>query len=385
MTMRLDDQAPPATAPTPRSDRLLSIDALRGFDMLCIVGGDRLVLAWAAWSGSVTASDVARQFEHVDWEGFRFYDLIFPLFLFLVGAVLPFSLSKAAEQGKGAVSRRIGRRVLLLFALGLICNGVLQFDWENLRVTGVLQRIAICYGIAAVIVMNTSPRTQLLAGATILLGYWALLAGVAPPGGTAGDFTKEGNLAGWVDRHYLPGKILAPYYGFGDNEGLLSTIPAVATVLMGALSGAWLRSGRHNPRQKTIGLLLAGILSVGVGSLWGAWFPIIKNLLTSSFVLVAGGWSLILLAAFYSLIDVLRWRRWAFVLVVVGVNAITIYVVPRFLDFDRIARFFLGGVYTLSDRLIPGDFLPVAAATGTLLVQWLFLLYLYKRRLFLRV
>ncbi|MEW4571265.1 DUF5009 domain-containing protein [Tautonia sp. JC769] len=381
----LDPQAPPATAPTPRSDRLLSIDALRGLDMLCIVGGDRLVLAWAAWSGSATASNVARQFEHVDWEGFRFYDLIFPLFLFLVGAVLPFSLSKAAEQGKGAVSRRIGRRVLLLFALGLLCNGVLQFDWEGLRVTGVLQRIAICYGIAAVIVMNTSPRTQVLAGAAILLGYWALLAGVAPPGGTAGDFTKEGNLAGWVDRHYLPGKILEPYYGFGDNEGLLSTIPAVATALMGALSGAWLRSGRHSPRQKALGLLLAGILGVGVGTLWGTTFPIIKNLWTSSFVLVAGGWSLILLALFYTLIDVLRWRRWAFVLVVVGVNAITIYVVPRFLDFDRIARFFLGGVYTLSDRLIPGDFLPVAAAAGTLLAQWLFLFYLYKRRLFLRV
>jgi predicted acyltransferase len=228
-------------------------------------------------------------------------------------------------------------------------------------------------------------RTQRLICAAILLGYWALLAGVAPPGGTAGDFTKEGNLAGWVDRHYLPGKILEPYYGFGDNEGLLSTIPAVATVLIGAISGAWLRSGRHTSWQKALGLLLAGILSVLVGTLWGAWFPIIKNLWTSSFVLVAGGWSLILLAAFYTLIDVLQWRRWAFVLVVVGVNAITIYVVPRFLDFDQIARFFLGGVVTLSDRLIPGNFLPVATAIGTLLVQWLFLLYLYKRRLFLRV
>lgn len=380
----IDTQAPPATAPTPRSNRILSIDALRGFDMLCIVGGDRLVLAWAAWSGSATASNLARQFEHVDWEGFRFYDLIFPLFLFLVGAVLPFSLSKAAEQGKGAVSRRIGRRVLLLFALGLLCNGVLQFDWQNLRITGVLQRIAICYGIAALIVMNTSLRSQVIAFAAILLGYWALLAGVAPPGGTAGDFTKEGNLAGWVDRHYLPGKILEPYYGFGDNEGLLSTIPAVATVLLGALSGAWLRSSR-SPWEKTFGLAMAGGLALIVGQFWGQWFPIIKNLWTSSFVLVAGGWSLILLAAFYAVIDVLQWRRWAFVLVVVGVNAITIYVVPRFLDFDRMARFFLGGISTLADRLIPGDFLPVATAIGVLVAQWLFLLYLYKRRIFLRV
>ena len=380
----LDSQASPATAPSPPSDRILSIDALRGFDMLCIVGLDRLVLAWAAWSGSATASTLATQFQHVDWEGFRFYDLIFPLFLFLVGTVLPFSLAKAAEQGKGAVSRRIGRRVVLLFALGLLCNGVLQFDWENLRITGVLQRIAVCYGIAALIVFNSSARGQFLTLAAILLGYWALLAGVAPPGGTAGDFSKEGNLAGWVDRHYLPGKILEPYYGFGDNEGLLSTIPAVGTVLLGSLAGAWLRSDRC-PREKVVGLVAAGLSALLVGTLWGPWFPIIKNLWTSSFVLVAGGWSLILLAAFYTVIDVWKWRRWAFVLVVVGVNAITIYVVPRFLDFDRFARFFLGGLYTLSDRLIPGDFLPVATAIGVLIAQWLFLLFLYKRRLFLRV
>ena len=380
----LDTQAPPATAPIPRSDRLLSIDALRGFDMLCIVGGDRLVLAWAAWSGSATAETLAQQFEHIEWEGFRFYDLIFPLFLFLVGAVLPFSLSKAAEQGKGAVSQRIARRVILLFALGLLCNGVLQFDWENLRLTGVLQRIAVCYGVAALIVMTTSLRVQVIIIAVILLGYWALLAGVAPPGGIAGDFSKEGNLAGWVDRHYLPGKILEPYYGFGDNEGLLSTIPAVATVLLGALSGTWLRSGRR-PWVKVLGLLWVGLAALIIGNVWGQWFPIIKNLWTSSFVLVAGGWSLIVLAAFYAVIDVLRWRRWAFVLVVVGVNAITIYVVPRFLDFDQIAQFFLGGVFTLSDRLVPGNFAPVSAAIGSLIVQWLFLFYLYKKQLFLRV
>lgn len=380
----LDDQAAPSTAPIPRPDRLFSIDALRGLDMLCIVGGDRLMRAWASWSGSPTSSRVAGQFEHVDWEGFRFYDLIFPLFLFLVGAVLPFSMSKAGDRGRGAASRRIGRRVLLLFALGLMCNGALQFDWETLRVAGVLQRIAVCYGIAALIVLNTSPRGQLIALATILLGYWALLAGVAPPGGTAGDFSKEGNLVGWFDRHYLPGKILEPYYGFGDNEGLLSTIPSVGTVLLGGLAGGLLRSGR-SPWRKVLLLVASGAAALTVGELWSSTFPIIKNLWTSSFVLVAGGWSLLLLASFYAVIDVLRWRRWAFVFVVVGVNAITIYVVPRFLDFDRIARFFLGGVFSLSDRLIPGDFLPVASAIGALVVKWLFLLYLYKRRLFLRV
>ncbi|RUL84942.1 acyltransferase family protein [Tautonia sociabilis] len=380
----LDEQAPPTARPAPAGDRLLSIDALRGADMLMIVGVDRLVRAWAEWSGSPRSAQLASQFEHVEWEGFRFYDLIFPLFLFLVGAVLPFSLGKASERGRGAAYRRVGRRVVLLFALGLLCNGVLRFDWDNLRVAGVLQRIAVCYGIAAVIVMNAPWRSQAAITAAILLGYWALLAGVAPPGGSAGDYSREGNLAGWIDRHYLPGKILEPYYGFGDNEGLLSTIPAVATVLLGALAGSWLRSGR-GPWEKAAGLAAAGAAALLAGGVWGQWFPIIKNLWTSSFVLVAGGWSLLLLSAFYAVIDVLRWRRWAFPLAVVGANAITIYVVPRFLDFDTFADFFLGGLYLLSDRWVAGDFSPVAAAAGALLAKWLFLYYLYKRRLFLRV
>lgn len=380
----LDDQALPATSPPPATGRILSIDALRGFDMLMIVGVDRLVLAWSQWSGTPRASAIAEQFEHVEWEGFRFYDLIFPLFLFLVGAVLPFSMGKLEGQGRGAAYRRVARRVVLLFALGLLCNNVLQFDWDDLRVAGVLQRIAVCYGAAAVIVLNASARGQLVATSAILLGYWAMLAGIAPPGGEPGDFSREGNLAGWVDRHYLPGKILEPYYGYGDNEGLLSTIPAVATTLLGALAGAWLRSAR-GPWQKAAGLAASGAASLALGTAWGSWFPVIKNLWTSSFVLVAGGWSLLLLALFYTAIDAIGWRRWAFPLVVVGVNAITIYVVPRFLDFDRLSRFFLGGVYELSDRWIAGDFTPVASAIGVLIAKWLFLYYLYRRRIFLRV
>ena len=378
----------PGPDPTPTSaaapGRVLAIDALRGFDMLWIVGGDRLVHAWAKWSGDDVSARVAGQFEHVEWEGFRFYDLIFPLFLFLVGAVLPFSLAKARERGRGAALARIARRTALLFALGLLCNNVLQFQWDELRVAGVLQRIAICYGITAAIVMIASTRVQAILLPAILLGYWALLALVAPPGGEAGDYSIEGNLGGWVDRHYLPGDIKEAYYGFGDNEGLLSTIPAVGTTLLGALAGAWLRSARP-PGQKAAGLAYAGAASLAVGWAWAMAFPVIKNLWTSSFVLVAGGWSLLLLAGFYAVIDVAGWRRWAFPLAVVGANAITIYVVPRFIDFDKIAQFFLGGVYAISDRLVSGDFTPVAAAIGALIAKWLFLYYLYKRRIFLRV
>ncbi|MDR3639350.1 MAG: DUF5009 domain-containing protein [Isosphaeraceae bacterium] len=367
-----------------KGDRLLSIDALRGFDMFWIVGGDQLARALAAWSRSGAGRAVGQQFHHAEWQGFRFYDLIFPLFLFLVGTVLPFSLAKYQAQSRGAVYGRIARRTALLFALGLICNGALQLEWSNLRVAGVLQRIAICYGIAAVISLNASTRTLVLIASALLLGYWVVLDQVAAPGGMPGDYTPAGNLVGWVDRHYLPGKIMKAYYGHGDNEGLLSTVPAVVTALLGVLAGRWLRSDRQ-PWTKVAGLAGAGLLALGLGAVWGERFPVIKILWTSSFVLVAGGFSLLLLAAFYAVIDVLRWRRWAFFFVVIGANAITIYVVPRFVDFRKMAQFFLGGLYRLAGEHVSADFQSVLMAAGILAAEWLFLLYLYRNRIFLRV
>jgi predicted acyltransferase len=365
----------------PPAGRLESIDALRGFDMFWIISGDALVKAWARWAGWPPPAVVERQLEHAPWDGFRFYDLIFPLFLFLVGVVIPFSHARLRERGasRAAIYWRVLRRTALLFALGLLCNGVLQLDWGNLRVAGVLQRIAVCYCCAALIALHTGPRGQALLVAALLLGYWALLALVPAPGGTPGDYSAEGNLAGYLDRHYLPGKILTKYYGFGDNEGLLSTIPAVATALLGALAAAWLRSGRP-AAARLLGLALAGGGCLLAGAAWGAVFPVIKNLWTSSFVLVAAGWSLLLLAGFHGVIDVLGFRRWAFFFTVIGANAITIYVVPRFLDFPKVARFFLGGLIRHS-----GSFAPVVLAAGILTAEWLFLLYLYRRRLFLRV
>jgi predicted acyltransferase len=368
----------------PPAGRLRSIDALRGFDMFWIIGGDRLARALGTWVGTPAGHAVRDQMEHVEWAGFRFYDLIFPLFLFLVGVVLPFSLDKLRARGTAAAYGRVARRTALLFALGLLCNGVLQFDWSHLRVAGVLQRIALCYGIAALIVLNTRTRGQVITLIAILLGYWALLATVAASGGRPGDYTKEGNLAGWVDRHYLPGRIVAAYYGYGDNEGLLSTIPAVGTTLLGALAGRWLRTGR-GPWAKVAGLAAAGLAALAVGAAWDRSFPVIKNLWTSSFVLVAGGFSLLLLALFYAVIDVLRFRRWAFFFTVIGANAITIYVVPRFVDFDKIDRFFLGGLYRLAAQYGGEDARQVLAAVGFLAAEWLFLLYLYRRGHFLRV
>ena len=373
------DTAPAQNSPK-SPPRLLSIDALRGFDMFWIIGGDALVVALAKWADWPFKARVEEQLEHVEWDGFHFYDLIFPLFLFVVGAVLPFSLTAHQQKGQSTLSiyGRIFRRTLLLFALGLVYNNVLQLEFKELRIAGVLQRIAICYALAALIVLHVGWRGQAFVTAAILLGYWALLAFVAPPGGQAGDFTKEGNLAGFVDRNFLPGKIYDEYYKYGDNEGLLSTIPAVATALLGALAGQWLRSSASAGR-KVIGLIGAGAVCLAVGYGWGFFLPIIKNIWTSSFVLFAGGWSLLLLAFFYGVIDAIGFRWWAFFFIVIGSNAIFIYIAPRIVDFEYTAHALFGGLVRRSST-----FEPVAVLLSVLAVKWLILLFLYRKRWFLR-
>lgn len=358
--------------------RILSIDALRGFDMFWIIGGGSFFEVLLGLTGWSIAPSLTTQLEHVEWEGFRFYDLIFPMFLFLVGCVLPYSLDKHRNSPK-AVYVRILRRTLTLVLLGIVCNGLLDFQFSELRVAGVLQRIGICYGLAALICVHVGIRGQVIALVSILLGYWAIMAWVPVPGGVAGDFTAQGNLCGYLDRNFLPGKIKKEYYGFGDNEGLLSTLPAVGTALLGSLAGAWLKSGAR-PWWKVIGLAAAGLSSLAIGQAWGMSFPIIKILWTSSFVLVAGGWSLLLLSLFYMLIDVIGWRSWAFFWIVIGANAITIYVVPRFVDFEKMAAFFLTGVSESS-----GNLNTLILVTGALAAKWLFLWFLYRQRIYLRL
>ncbi len=372
---------PPSAAPTKTGERLVSIDALRGFDMFWIMGADKLARTLCDWWGTPEAKQFGEQFEHVQWEGFHFYDLIFPLFIFVVGAVIPFSLSKyrVGDRAGAAVYFRIVRRVAFLFLLGLLFNNLLQFPpLDQFRVMGVLQRIALCYGAASILYLLLGTRGRGILFVAILLGYWGLFALVpSPTSHTKGDYTRETNLAGYIDTHYLPGK---PYTVYGDNEGLLSTIPAIATALLGVFAGEWLRSVRSG-WAKVGGLLLAGLICLGIGYGWGKFFPIIKILWTSSYVLVVGGWSLILLGLFYAIIDVLKLRAWAFPFVVIGMNAITIYFLPKIIDFQDISVFFLGGLAKLAGN--PAGVALVVA--GMLLVKWLLLLYLYRRRIFLRL
>lgn len=375
------------------AERLVSIDALRGFDMFWIVGGEGLAEAIANWLGGPTKTFVQEQLTHAEWEGFHFYDLIFPLFLFLVGVVLPFSLGKLRDQGRAGakVYGRVIRRTILLFFLGLVYYGFLQFNPpDQQRYVGVLQRIALAYFFAALLYLNTRVRGQVFALVVILAGYWALLAFVAPPDSFAGDFSKEHNLSGWVDRHYLPGKIFKGYYEFGDNEGLLSTIPALGTALLGVLAGELLRS-RRSKWLKLLGLLMAGGVCLGLGYAWcykvpsPYRFPIIKNIWTSSFVLWAGGWSLVLLALFYLVIDILRLRSWAFFFVVIGMNAITVYMAERILNFSQLSRFFFEGIGKLAGACLGAPAHEVVVAAGAVALAWLFVYHLYRQKLFLRV
>jgi predicted acyltransferase len=227
--------------------------------------------------------------------------------------------------------------------------------------------------------MNTSIRGQTIIFGGLLVAYWLIMWLVPVPGFPHSAWaTPEGNLAGYIDRHVIPFRTCC--YPFGDNEGVISNLPAVATALLGVLTGHWLRSGKYTPHRKAGGLAVAGVASLGVAWLWSFHFPIIKNIWSSSFVLWAGGWSLLLAALFYWLIDVRGYQRWAFYFKVIGMNSITIYLVDRFFDFGTITKVFLHGIMPVF-----GHIQPVVWSCCVVFTAWLFLYFLYRQKIFLRV
>ncbi|HTS69394.1 MAG TPA: DUF5009 domain-containing protein [Terriglobia bacterium] len=371
-------------APQPQTftqKRVASIDALRGFDMFWIAGGERIIHAlYKVWPcGATRVLDT--QFEHVQWEGFHAYDLIFPLFVFVVGAVLPFSITRRMEEGanRGQLFRHIVQRFLILFLFGLIYGGLLDFNLQHLRIPGVLQRIALAYLFAGLVMMLTGVRGQAIVCGGILIVYWLAVWLIPVPGFPHSAWASmQGSLPGYIDRLVIPFRTCC--YPFGDNEGVISTLPAISTCLMGVLAGHWLRSGKYTPNRKALGLVLAGVASLIVGRLWSLQFPIIKNIWSSTFVLWAGGWSLLLLALFYWIIDVKGHQRWAFFFKVIGMNAITIYLVDRFFDFGIITDVFLHGL-----RPHMGQIEPLIWSCSVVFTMWLFLYFLYRQKIFLRV
>jgi predicted acyltransferase len=345
--------------------------------MFWIIGGGTFFANIAQVYSNPVTDTIRQQLEHVKWEGFRFEDLIFPLFLFIVGVVLPFSITSRLERGhsRAAIYLHIIKRSVVIVLLGLIYNELLRFDWQQMRWPGVLQRIGICYFFAALIVASTKWRTQAIIIAAVLILYWIATMFIPVPNYGAGNLTMEGCLSSYIDQQLIPGQL---YYGFGDNEGIISTFPAVCTVLIGALAGHWLRSGQLGDR-KAAGLAIAGVVSLLIGCLWGQVFPIIKILWTSSYVLVAGGLSLLLLALFYWIIDVKGYKKWAYFFIIIGMNPITIYFLQRFVDFNGIAEFFLSG--TIEHAKL---FEPLILPLGVVLVKWLFLWFLYRHKIFFK-
>ena len=362
-----------------KQPRLGSLDALRGFDMFWIIGGGSFLVALAKAKSWRFLQLLAAQQEHAAWNGFRFEDLIFPLFLFIAGASVPFSLERDLERGatRASVHLRILRRGVLLVLLGLVYQGILQFRWAEMRYCSVLGRIGLAWMLAALLAVNCRPRRQALGAAAILLGYWALMTLVPVPGHGPGVLTPEGNLAAFVDRHLLPGKF---YLGVHDPEGLVGTLPAVATALMGILAGRHLRTS-PGPRA-ALALALAGLAALGFGWAWHPFFPVNKNLWSSSFVLVAGGWSLLLLALFHFVVDVRGWTRWCRPFVLIGLNPITIYLAQEgIVSFPAAARYFVGGLC----RLLPGAWPLVGLIAGIILMKLLFLWFLDRHKVYLRV
>jgi predicted acyltransferase len=405
----------PAT-PTPDSPRLVSLDALRGFDMFWILGADSFVYALHEMSPSAPTKFLAAQLDHAEWQGFHFYDLIFPLFVFMMGVSTVFSLSKIlAHAGRAAAVKRVLPRGILLFVIGLIYSGGFTNPWPDMRLMGVLNRIAICYTIGGLLFIFLRPRALGAIAAAILLGYWALLACVPfpdvrpTPGGDAvitkeagfaslsqlnmastnlihGSYVQGVTLPNYLDQKYLPGR---KYDGTYDPEGILSTLPAIVTGLLGIFAGLLIKNKTVPDQKKVLWLLGAGAAGVTLGFLWGLEFPVIKKIWTSSFVLVAGGYSAMLLGAFYWIVDVKQKTTWCQPFIWIGMNPLTIYLTSNFLGglgFEKLARRLTGGpVKSFFDTHIAsgcGDL--VIAATAVALFLW-FARFLYQRKIFLRL
>ncbi len=404
-------QLPEQTAiDTIKPARLLSLDALRGFDMFWIISGEgifhglaNVVLAkhalyrnptdWQiAATGDLgfwehTAVGISNQLHHTVWNGFTFYDMIFPLFIFIAGISMPFSYGKQMEKAgvntaiaKKKIYRSLIKRTLILIFLGMVVNGLFKWEgYENTRMASVLGRIALSCFFAALIFLNCRLRTQVIWFAGLLLGYWAAMMLIPVPGFGAGVLTPEGNVAGYVDRVLLPGKLHRIVY---DPEGLLSTIPAIGSALIGVFAGQLLRNEKLSSVKKGIFITASGMALLAAGLLWDIVFPFNKNMWSSSFVLFAGGWSMMLFALFYFIIDVAGFKKWSMPLVWVGCNSILIYVAAHGVaNFTSTSEFLFGGLYSKTPVLWHEPFM----WSGVAIIQFAAMYFLYKKKWFLKV
>jgi len=367
---------------TDTPQRLYSLDALRGFDMFWIMGAEEIVHTMATATGNSFWQAFSNQLTHPAWNGFHLYDLIFPLFLFIAGVATPYSVGRELEKGKSRsqLLARVIKRGLILVLLGIIYNNGLKIQpISDIRFGSVLGRIGLAYMFANIIYLYAKERTQVIWFCGLLIGYWLLLKFTSAPGFHPGDLTMEGNFASYIDRSVLPGKL---YLGIHDPEGLMSTIPAIGTGLLGIMTGNFLKNNsKFSGAKKSLYMFVAGIISLGIAQLWNLDFPINKNLWTSSFVMNVGGCSLILLSIFYYIIDVRGYKSWAFFFRVIGMNSILIYMSGRFINWEYSTK----GFFEWLGQLFSNPWNAVVLAICFVLVKWAFLYFMYKKKVFLRV
>lgn len=360
--------------------RLWSLDALRGLDMLLITGLSALIMSivggvcghWDSW--------MVKTLNHAKWEGFNLMDTVFPLFMFISGIAFPYSYAKRVVRGdtRGQVLWKILWRTLALVGLGIVYNGffttVFAKGFAACRYPSVLARIGLAWGGATLFYVLFKWRTRLVLAAGILIGYWALLAFVPAPGSAPGadTFSLGGCFACWLD---------TKIFGWADPEGLLSTLPAIVTTMGGVFVGELVRSERFSGGRKTLLMLGAAVVSGLLAWGWSPFCPVVKKLWTSTFVLAAWSYSLACFAVFYWVIDVLRLRKWTVILRVIGVNSILIYFLRILVDFHKPANFFF---HALAER-IGGPWTAVIDNVAYILIVWLVMFFLYRKKVFWRV
>ena len=351
--------------------------------MLFIMGGAGLLAALAQWMPCDLTEALARQMEHVEWDGLRHHDTIFPLFLFIAGISFPFSLQKQLEKGKSMTSiyLKIVRRGLMLVLLGVVYGGLLNFNFDTQRIPSVLGRIGLAWMFAALIFTATGRKLwpKVAVVPVILIAYWLVSAFVHAPdvSPSVEPLTREGNIACYIDRTLLGAHCYRPDY---DPEGLFSTIPAICTAMLGMLTGLFVQ--RSKPTSRTaLALLVAGIVFALAGAAWNVIYPINKALWSSSFVLAVAGYSLVMFALFYYIIEVLGWRKWSLFFTVIGMNSITIYLGQRFINFSYTSERLFSGLV----KLMPDNSQAFFTQLAYIAVCWLFLYFLYRKRVFLKV
>ena len=364
--------------------RLASIDTLRGLVMLHIVGGVVVMKSLAAFLPAAAGAWLVAQMSHAPWGADRIHDYVFPTFLFLTGVSWPFSLASQVARGRttAQIHRKILLRMTVLILLGLVCGGILRLDWVHIRLASVLGRIGIAWAVAAFIFMHTGFRRQLAICAALLVGYWAIICFiprpdvVIPPGESSLSAAKY-CICGWMDRNYLQLPMTLPQC----DGGAFATLGMPVTALFGAMAGALLRRTDLSGGRKTLLMLAAAAVLALLGVAGLPWCPNVKGIWTPTYALISGGVALALLAVLYWIVDVKGWRAWSTVFTVVGVNAITIYMMNKFMNFRGMSNYFFGGIASRCSPEVGALILSV----GVVVIVWLILWFFDRKKIYLKV